>query len=286
MSEVKTRRAALRDREVCGRILHDAFKHIADLHGFPPDFPSPEAALAVADSLLADCWGSVAEMDGRVVGSIFVRRGDSIVGVGPVTVDASVQQAGLGRRLMQAALEHARNAEGIRLVQDTFNATSMALYASLGFDAKEPLVLLAGVARSHPPSDIEIRPLRQDDVDACAALCRHVHGITRSGEVRLALERLRPFVAEREGRITAYATTLDFWAAGHGVAETERDLAALISGASKQGERPLSFLFPIRQAGLFRWCLGEGLLILKPMTLMAMGRYQEPRGCHFPSAAY
>ena len=86
----------------------------------------------------------------------------------------------------------------------------MALYASLGFEAKEPLMLLAGVARSHPPRDIEIRPLRQDDVDACAALCRHVHGITRSSEVRLALERLRPFVAEREERITAYATTLDF----------------------------------------------------------------------------
>jgi hypothetical protein len=31
-----------------------------------------------------------------------------------------------------------RDAEGIRLVQDTFNATSMALYASLGFEAKEP----------------------------------------------------------------------------------------------------------------------------------------------------
>jgi hypothetical protein len=46
-----------------------------------------------------------------------------------------------------------RDAEGIRLVQDTFNATSMALYASLGFEAKEPLVLLAGVARSQPPSD-------------------------------------------------------------------------------------------------------------------------------------
>ena len=30
----------------------------------------------------------------------------------------------------------------------------------------------------------------------------------------------------------------------------------------------------------------EGLRIVKPMTLMTMGRYWEPRGCFLPSAMY
>jgi hypothetical protein len=49
---------------------------------------------------------------------------------------------------------------------------------------------------------------------------------------------------------------------------------------------PLSFLLPTPQASFFRWCLSEGLRAVKPMTLMAMGSYQEPEGCYFPSVLY
>jgi GNAT superfamily N-acetyltransferase len=243
-------------------------------------------ALLVMDSLLELRWGVVAEIDGRVVGSNFVERGDCIAGVGPVSVEPSLQQSGVGRRLMQAVVEYGRSFEGIRLVQDTFNEISMALYASLGFELKEPLVLLEGAPRGRPPRDIEVRPLGPGDVGACTALCRRVHGIARSSEIRLALGRFRSLVADREGRVTGYATALEMWAAGHGVAETEDDLAALICGASRETGHPASFLLPTRQAGLFRWCLEEGLRIVKPMTLMTMGRYQEPQGCFLPSVMY
>jgi predicted N-acetyltransferase YhbS len=286
MSEVELRTLAPSDRDVCGRILYDAFKSSADAHNFRPDFPDREVALLVMDSLLELRWGVVAEIDGRVVGSNFVERGDCIAGVGPVSVDPSLQQSGVGRRLMQAAVEYGGRFEGVRLVQDTFNEISMALYASLGFEVKEPLLVLEGAPRNRPPRDIEIRPLGPGDVDACAALCERVHGITRSSEIRLALGRFRSLVAEREGRVTGYATALELWAAGHGVAETERDLAALICGASSGAGRPVSFLLPIRQAGLFRWCLEEGLRIVKPMTLMTMGRYREPQGSYLPSVMY
>jgi hypothetical protein len=238
------------------------------------------------DSLLELRWGVAAEMDGKVVGSIFVERGDCVDGIGPITVEPSIQQSGVGRRLMQAAIEYGREKEGIRLVQDAFNEVSMSLYASLGFDVKEPLVVVEGVPRGAPPRGIEVRPLSPDDVDACAALCQRVHGITRSSEVRLAIERFRPQAAEREGRLTGYATTLDHWAAGHAVAETERDLEALIRGGPSDTARPVSFLLPTRQAGLFRCCLSQGLRIVKPMTIMAMGGYQEPDGFFFPSVSY
>ena len=286
MSEVRIRPVTSSDRESCGRILHDAFEQSANAHCFRPDFPNREVALMMMDSLLELRWGVAAEIDGQVVGSIFVERGDCVAGIGPITIEPSIQQSGVGRRLMQAAIEYGREWEGIRLLQDTFNEISMSLYASLGFDVKEPLVVLEGVPCGAPPRDVEVRPLLPEDVAACAALCQRVHGITRSSEVRLALQRFRPWVAEREGRVTGYATTLDLWAAGHGVAETERDLEALIRGGPGDTARPVSLLLPIRQAELFRWCLAQGLRIVKPMTIMAMGRYQDPDGFFFPSVSY
>jgi hypothetical protein len=48
----------------------------------------------------------------------------------------------------------------------------------------------------------------------------------------------------------------------------------------------LSFLLPVRQANLLRWCLSEGFGAVLPMTLMAMGKYQEPASCYMPSILY
>src|SRR5687767_7017356 len=95
-----------------------------------------------------------------------------------------------------------------------------------------------------------------------------------------------PFVVLRNGRITAYATTLTFFPAAYAVAETEDDMRALITGALAAGGGAASFLLPIRQAGLFRWCLSEGLRALKPMTYMTIGEYREPHGCWIPSVLY
>jgi GNAT superfamily N-acetyltransferase len=274
------------DRDACGRILYDAFARVAEAHAFRPDFPNREVALLMMDSLLELRWGMVAEIDGRVVGSIFVERGDCIAGIGPITVDPDIQEAGVGRRLMQAGMEYGREREGIRLVQDTFNAVSMSLYTSLGFEVKDLLMVVEGVPRSETPGDVAVRPLSAGDVDACAALCERVHGITRSSEVRLAVERFRPLVAEREGRVTGYATMLGHWSAGHAVAETERDLVALLRGPEGEAGGAVSFLLPTRQVSLFRWCLEQGMRIVKPTTLMAVGRYQEPHGLFFPSVSY
>jgi hypothetical protein len=187
---------------------------------------------------------------------------------------------------MQAVLERGRDAAGIRLVQESYNTVSISLYASLGFDVKEPLLLMAGRPKSRAPADVEIRPLRTDDLEQCASLCTRVHGFDRTNELRDAMEAFSPLVAVREGRITAYASAPTFWILNHGVAESEQDMQSLILGAAALNEQPLTMLIPPRQAGLFRWCLLEGLRVVKPMTLMATGQYQEPNGCWFPSVEY
>ena len=174
----------------------------------------------------------------------------------------------------------------MRLVADAFNTRSVALYASLGFEVKEPLLLLRGTPRSGPVPGCTVRPLAADDIGACARLCAAVHDVERSAELRDALQAFTPFAAEREGRITGYLTAPTFWLANHGVAETESDMRALLAGAAMTRPEPVSLLLPVRQAALFRWCLKQGLRVVKPMTLMAMGSYQDPRGAWFPSVFY
>ena len=53
-------------------------------------------------------------------------------------------------------------------------------------------------------------------------------------------------------------------------------MRALILGAVAAEEQPASFLLPTRQAGLFGWCLDEGLRVIKPVTYMAIGGTASP----------
>jgi len=282
------RPAVAADTETCGRIIYEAFKGIAERHGFPPHFPSLEIAIRRADFCIGhpSIFGVVAENDNRIIGSNFLDERDPIRGLGPVTVDPHVQVRGVGRRLMEAVLERSRGAVGVRLVQDSFNMLSVSLYASLGFELKEPLLLMKGRPTSKPPLGVEVRPIKSEDVSECAALCSRVHGFERLNELRDALEALSPLVALREGQVTAYALSLTIWPRNHAVADTEEDMKALLLGAAAMNSEPLSFLLPVRQANLFRWSLSEGFRAVMPATLMAMGKYQEPDGCYFPSILY
>ena len=89
-------------------------------------------------------------------------------------------------------------------------------------------------------------------------------------------------MVERAGRITGYATQIAFSA--HAVAETNDDLKALICAAASF-EGP-GFLVPSRNGELMRWCLGKGLRVTQPMTLMTTGLYNEPAAPYLPSVLY
>ena len=276
------------DSKNAGRIIYKAFSGIAEKHNFPYDFPTIESAIGFAEMAIGnpDISGFVAEEDGKFLGSNFLWKHDAIAGVGPITVDSATQSKGVGRKLMQAVIEDGKNVAGIRLVQDAFNTVSLPLYASLGFEVVEPLVLINGVPNGENISQIEVRPIEEKDFEACAELARKVHGFDRKNEVKQTARAFPSFVAVRENRITAYATAPVIWQLNHAVAETTEDMTALLSSTSKLTGQPLSFLLPTRQANLFRWCLRQGLRVIKPMTLMAMGKYQEPRGIFLPSVLY
>lgn len=286
-AQVTLREARPEDVEACARICFDAFGGIHDHHRFPRDFPALEVASGMLSAWIAHpaIWGVVAEADGRVVGSNFLDERDPIRGVGPITIAPEAQNARVGRRLMEAVIERGEGAPGIRLLQDSFHMRSLSLYASLGFDVREPCVVMSGTPRSGAVEGVTVRPLTEDDLDECAALCRDVHGFERTGALRDAVRTSAPFAAVRDGRIVAYATTVNLWPLAHGVARGDGDMRALLLGAAGAVGEPVSLLAPLR-SGLFRWCLEEGLRALKPMNLMSRGEYPEPRGSWFPSVIY
>ena len=144
------RRAVAADAAACGRIIHDAFAAIAAQHNFPRDFPSIEVATEVSGWLIgaSGIYGVIAERDGRILGSNFLDERSPVGGVGPITVDPAQQNAGVGRRLMEAVIDRAaaQKLAGIRLAQDAFHNRSLSLYTTLGFIAREPLSVMQGDA--------------------------------------------------------------------------------------------------------------------------------------------
>ncbi|HEX2086728.1 MAG TPA: GNAT family N-acetyltransferase [Solirubrobacteraceae bacterium] len=287
---VHLRPIASADVDAVAAILFKAFAGIHDRHRFPRDFPTLEAALELTTAFAAhpQIHGVVAEAGGRVVGSNFLDERGPVRGVGPITVDPDAQARGVGRRLMQAVIDRAAGARGVRLLQDSFNVQSLALYSSLGFEVVEPVVVMAGTPRVAPAGGVEVRPLQASDLDAAERLHVAVHGYERTNELRDALgaPHLDPFVAIRDGRLVAYATTLSFFPAAYGVAERDEDIAALVAGASAATGKEASFLLPTRQTALFRWALDAGLRVVKPMTYMTIGERRDAAGAWIPSVLY
>src|SRR5262245_41857449 len=284
--DISIREARSADAEMCGRICYNAFKTISEAHGFAPDFPAPEVAIDVLTRMVANpnFYSVVAEIDGRIVGSNFLDERNSIAGVGPITVDPTVQDRAIGRRLMDAVHERAAEKDfaGVRLIQAGFHTRSLSLYAKLGYDVREHLACMQGKALGISIDGHVVRLATEEDVDACNRLCAQVHGYNRSGELRDAVANGSANVVERDGGITGYATIIGFF--GHAVGKTNEDIKALI-GAATEFAGP-GFLLPTRNGELFRWCLNNGLRVTQPMTLMSRGLYNEPSGAFLPSILY
>ncbi len=283
---VVIRRATAADAEVCGRIGFEAFSALANRHGFPPDFPAPEISIGALSAMFshAGFFCVVAEQDGKIIGSNCLDERTPIAGLGPITVDAGAQNRAAGWALMQAVLARAaeRKFAGVRLVQAAYHNRSLSLYAKLGFVVREPLSCMQGPAMKKRMPGYEVRMAVEGDLAACNDLCRRVHGHERGGELKDAIQHGTAVVAEQDGRVTAYASAMAF--SGHAVGETNEDLKALLAAAAAfQGP---GILVPTRNAGLFRWCLENGLRVVQPMTLMTMGLYNEPAGAYLPSILF
>jgi predicted N-acetyltransferase YhbS len=284
--DLKLRPGMPEDADACGNICYEAFRTIAGEHNFPMDFPAPEVAAGLLSTLLTHpgFYSVVAEVNGTIVGSNFLDERSTILGVGPVTVDPTAQNHGVGRALMQEVMQRAtdKGAPGIRLLQAAYHNRSLSLYTTLGFQVRDLLACMQGTPPPGEISGYRVRPATEADTEACAAVCRRVHGHDRTGEVRDALAQGTAMVVEHNGRISGYATDLAFFA--HAVGEDNEDLKALIMAANQFGGPGI--LVPATNAQLFQWCLEQGLRVVHTMTLMTIGLYGPPQGAYLPSVLY
>ncbi len=275
------------DAQRLGEICYEAFKTISEAHGFPPDFPSVEPAVGLMAMVTSVpfAYGVVAEdADGKIVGSNFLWEMDAVVGVGPITVDPTMQNSSIGKSLMNDVIRRGdeKGAPSIRLVQAAYHNRSLSLYTKLRFDTVEPLSLIQGPGIGVRIEGYNVRPMTTEDLDGVEAVCRRVHGISRRNEAAGAIEQGTAKVVEHDGRITGYTTVLGFF--GHTVGESNEDLKALIAEAEVIAGN--GFLLPTRNSDLMRWCFDNGLRIVMPLNLMSRGVYQEPRGAFLPSILF
>lgn len=284
--ELAVRAATQEDSAICGKICYDAFSTINSTHGFPCDFPSPEVAVGLLNMMFSHpgLYCVVAQSDGQILGSNCMDERSAIFGIGPITVHPRAQNQGVGRKLMDAVMERAeqRSAAGVRLVQAAFHNRSLSLYASLGFEIREPLACMQGRTKERSIAGCTVRPATAEDEDACNRLSRRIHGFDRGAELAQAVQHGTALVVERGGRITGYTTHLAFF--GHSTAETNPDLEALI--ASVDGFAGSGILVPTRNTELFQWCLRNGLRVVQPMNLMSVGLYNESAGAWLPSIIF
>ncbi len=270
-----------------GRICYEAFKDISDRHGFPSDFSSAAFGRQVMGMLVRreDSYGVVAMVDGQPAGSNFLLASDEVGGLGPITVEVPLQGQGIGRALMQNVIDYARESgiERVRLLQDAFNMSSLSLYASLGFDVKEPVANMQPLPATQP--DSTVRPVTEADLPIIEEMSRRIYRVSRRDEVAAFLRSpFTPFLRERNGRVSGYFT---LGIVGHGVSETEDDLVALVGEATRRAPPEMArLLCPLIEGGLYRRLLQAGCRTIKVMNLMALGPYQPPDGVWMPSVLY
>jgi predicted N-acetyltransferase YhbS len=283
---VKLRPGLPSDIEPCARILFNAFSAIAAQHNFPPDIPSIDVGAELMTMLLThpNFFSVVAELEDKIVGSNFLDERSPVAGVGPITVEPSIQNRGLGRRLMEAVLHRASEKAhpGVRLLQSAYHGRSLALYSTLGFQVREGIACMQGSPIGASLPGYPVRSAQEKDVDACDRICRFVHGHDRHRELLDGIKFGTAKIVEHGGRITGYATDFGFF--GHAAAETTRDLIALISSAAAFSGPGI--LVPMRNAPLFQWCLNQRLKIVQVLTLMTRGLYNEPAGAYLPTVLF
>jgi len=145
----------------------------------------------------------IAEEDGRRVGVCIATPYAPFGFVGELIVVEAMRGRGIGRRLLEHALDYLR-ARGARTVFLDGVPAALSLYERAGFRPVCRSLRFYGqlAGRSHA----RVRPMRADDLDAAAALDRLAFGADRRFFLarRLALYPELGRVLEREGQMAGF----------------------------------------------------------------------------------
>jgi GNAT superfamily N-acetyltransferase len=266
------------------RICYTAFSALHDRHAVHRNIPDINVGMQIISHVTThpNYTGIVATVDGQPIGSNFLQHSDFVAGIGPISVDPRFQSHGVGRILMQWAIDevHRRGIRQTRLFQEAINTTSLSLYASLGFTWRDSAVLMQ--ATPAIADDPTIRSLTIDDLDRIEFLSLRGYGASRAEDAeRLSIAKFPGFVRERDKRIVGYSISSLF---GHASAETDEDLLTLIAHAARHVPPDLAtFICPLSRPDLFRKALVDRHCTLKVLSYMSLGEFTPPPGAYLPS---
>ncbi|UWU23603.1 GNAT family N-acetyltransferase (plasmid) [Rhizobium sp. CB3060] len=184
--------------------------------------------------------GLVAVENDRVVATIFVTPyGDDVATINMVIVDESMRGRGIGRRIMQAALDIVGDRE-CRLVA---TADGLPLYESLGFKKTGEIVqqqgpLLACIA---PPT---VDWATAADIEQIVTLDRIAFGADRGPLIQALVQAGRLAVLREADALRGYAALRSF---GRGEL-----CGPVVAGTTGEAQDLLSFLFAARSGAFMR----------------------------------
>lgn len=195
--------------------------------------------------LLALSHGFVALQGDVVVGTAMLTPfGETCATVNMVIVAASMRGRGLGRKLMDAALQ----ACGARECRLTATADGLPLYEKLGFSATHEIRQHQGVPTPLPADAmndaIELDWVGSESFPAVAALDLEAQGMDRRPLLRLLAEAGRTVVLREAGRIVGYAALRPF---GRGEV-----IGPVVANTVEQAQSLLSFVIASRPGAFLR----------------------------------
>jgi predicted N-acetyltransferase YhbS len=168
--------------------------------GWPHRLDDWRMALAVSEGIAAIENGS------RIVGTVLVApyKGDAAT-INMVIVDKAQRGRGLGRKLLEAAMQLA----GGRRLQLVATEEGLPLYKKLGFVTTGTVLHHEGIARQlSAPADI--KPMRASDFPAIVALDRQAFGADREGLIAAIAKVGRFAVLRRDDAVVGFAALRAF----------------------------------------------------------------------------
>lgn len=176
----------------------DGAHRLSRLAGWPHRPDDWRLSLALSE-------GRVALAEGEVVGAALMTPFGTDATINMVIVDEALRGRGIGRRLMDAAIELA----GSRALRLVATAEGLPLYEKLGFRAVGEIVQHQGLAAPVAAPDT-VALAEAGELGDIAALDREAFGADRSALLAHLGERGRFAVLRREGRVDGYACLRDF----------------------------------------------------------------------------
>jgi predicted N-acetyltransferase YhbS len=266
------------DQSATAEVIFNAFHHLDERHDIPPYMSSMEEANIVASRLygIPKIHGYVAEEDGQVIGVGFLHDlGEAGMGISPLAVSPNSQSRGAGQSILERMIERARGAS-IRLLQDSFNNATLAIYARYGFVVREQISCVTG--RPAAPQTSLTITRGADPAGTAEAIHRAVMGFNRPSFPT------RPVMAHRGSLLAGFIAPGTEYP--YAAADTEETLMVLIAGLAAELEAPVTVAIPAAHSQVLRWMLDRDARVVRSMNLMVRGPYARSSGAHLTSGSY